>query len=266
MLEASLWMRRSASGPRNFCSDVCIARRQSRSARTRSLIYPVSVQLLAACGLRHAHFGTARPRRPAAPRARSPLVRVSRSQSMPLYELNICRGQDALRTGGAVACLFEVLWWRVNCLSPHETRGTDEAHTHHMAPGAAALGTRHTARIWTPLEVTRIPANSRPTVLDVYIARASHSHRQSIDRRRDETRDQAFLTLIVVAVASPQSASVPLTALPWYINTVGAFAPAATTLVFSVSAVSLGATITSTVSSFDIHGISGSVGYDGGVR
>ena len=55
MLEASLWMRRSASGPRNFCSDVCIARRQSRSARTRSLIYPVSVQLLAACGLRHAH-------------------------------------------------------------------------------------------------------------------------------------------------------------------------------------------------------------------
>ena len=154
---------------------------------------------------------------------------------------------------------------------PPRTRGTDVAHTHHMAPGAAALGTRHAARIWT-LEVKRKPIK-RPNevdlcrpVLDVYIARASHSHRQSIHRRRDGTRDQAFLTLIVVAAASPQSASVPLTALPWYINTVGAFAPAATTLVFRVSAVSLGATITSTVSSFVIHGISGSVGYDGGVR
>ena len=75
---------------------------------------------------------------------------------MPLYELNYyVEDRTHIRTGGAVACLFEVLWWRVNCLSPHETRGTDEAHTHHMAPGAAALGTRHTARIWTPLEVTR---------------------------------------------------------------------------------------------------------------
>ena len=61
---------------------------------------------------------------------------------VPLVEPLRARFRDA------VACYLKFCGG-ASIAFPPRTRGTDVAHTHHMAPGAAALGTRHAARIWT---------------------------------------------------------------------------------------------------------------------